>query len=62
MQARLLRVLQEREIEPLGGTRPVKVNVRVIAATNKDLAELVRQGKFREDLYYRIRVVHLTAR
>lgn len=59
MQARLLRVLQEREIEPLGATQPVKVNVRVIAATNKDLAELVRQGKFREDLYYRIRVVHL---
>jgi PAS domain S-box-containing protein len=59
MQARLLRVLQEREIEPLGGTAPVKVDVRVIAATNKDLAELVREGKFREDLYYRIRVIHL---
>ena len=59
MQVRLLRVLQERVIEPLGGTEPVKVDIRVVAATNKDLAELVRQGKFREDLFYRIRVIHL---
>jgi PAS domain S-box-containing protein len=59
MQARLLRVLQERSIEPLGAVEPVKVNVRVVAATNKDLVELVRQGSFREDLFYRIRVVHL---
>jgi PAS domain S-box-containing protein len=59
MQARLLRVLQERVIEPLGATEPLKVDIRVVAATNKDLAELVRQGKFREDLYYRIRIIHL---
>ncbi len=59
MQVRLLRVLQERCIEPLGATEPVKVNVRVLAATNRDLTQLVREGKFREDLFYRIRVVHL---
>ncbi len=59
MQVRLLRVLQERCIEPLGGTESVQVNVRVVAASNKDLQQLVREGKFREDLYYRIRVIHL---
>lgn len=59
MQARLLRVLQERSFEPLGALEPVRVDVRVVAATNKDLAELVRQAAFREDLYYRIRVIHL---
>ena len=59
MQARLLRVLQERVIEPLGSVEPVKVDVRVVAATNKDLAKLVRSGEFREDLFYRIRVIRL---
>lgn len=59
MQVRLLRVLQERTIEPLGATETVKLNVRVLAATNKDLAASVREGKFREDLFYRIRVIHL---
>ncbi len=59
MQVRLLRVLQERFVEPLGATEPLKVDVRVLAATNKNLAQLVREGKFREDLFYRIRVIHL---
>jgi PAS domain S-box-containing protein len=59
MQIRLLRVLQERVVEPLGSVRPTPVDVRVIAASNRDLNKLVRKGKFRDDLYYRIRVVHL---
>lgn len=59
MQVRLLRVLQERVVEPLGGVKPVPVDVRVIAATNKNLAEEVRAGRFRDDLYYRIRVVRM---
>ena len=57
MQVRLLRVLQERIVEPLGSVDPVKVDVRVIAATNRNLDELVRQGIFREDLFYRIKVL-----
>ena len=57
MQVKLLHVLQERRILRVGGTRPVDLNIRIIAATNKDLKELVRQGKFREDLYYRLNVV-----
>lgn len=59
MQVRLLRVLQERSIEPLGSIQSVKVDVRVVVATNRDLLKLVRAGRFREDLFYRIRVVHL---
>jgi PAS domain S-box-containing protein len=59
MQTRLLRVLQERVFEPLGSVEPVPVDVRIVAATHRDLDELVRAGKFRDDLYYRINVVRL---
>jgi PAS domain S-box-containing protein len=59
MQAKLLRVLQEKEIERLGDNQPTKVNVRVIAATNRNLEEMVREGLFRQDLFYRLNVVVL---
>ncbi len=59
LQVRLLRVLEERSYEPLGSSKTVKADVRIVAATNKDLAELVEEGSFRKDLYYRINVVKL---
>ena len=60
MQVKLLRVLQEKTYEPLGATQSIEHNVRIIAATNKNLEELVRQGRFREDLFYRINVFKIT--
>ena len=58
-QTKLLRVIQEREFMPLGSTETIKVDVRIVAATNAELKKLVEEGKFREDLYYRLNVINL---
>jgi DNA-binding NtrC family response regulator len=58
-QIKLLRVIQEKEFTPLGATDPIKVDVRIVAATNADLLQLVRENKFREDLYYRLNVINI---
>jgi len=60
IQVKLLRILQEKEFERVGGTETLKMNARIIAATNQDLAALIKSGKFREDLYYRLNVVPIT--
>jgi len=60
MQAKLLRVIQEREFDRVGGTRPISIDIRLIAATNKNLADAAKSGSFRPDLYYRLNVVSLT--
>jgi transcriptional regulator with GAF, ATPase, and Fis domain len=60
LQAKLLRVLQDREFHRVGGSRLVSINIRVIAATNKDLKQAVKTGDFREDLFFRLNVISLT--
>ncbi len=57
LQAKLLRVIQERELEKLGATHPTKINIRLVAATNRDLIKMIKKGEFREDLFYRLNVV-----
>lgn len=59
IQAKLLRAIQEKEIRPVGGTSSIKVNLRLIAATNTDIAKLVKEGSFREDLFYRLNVIEI---
>lgn len=59
LQAKLLRVLQESEVQRLGGTYPIPINVRIIATTNRDILKMVERGEFREDLYYRLNVIPL---
>lgn len=59
LQSRLLRVIQEREVMRLGGDSVIKINTRIIAATNKNLKKLIKNGKFRKDLYYRLNVLPL---
>src|SRR5205823_7833194 len=60
LQAKLLRVLQEREFDRVGGTKPIKVDIRLIAATNRNLEEALKSGLFRQDLFYRLNVVSVT--
>ena len=60
LQAKLLRILQEREFERIGGHQTIQVDIRIVAATNRNLQEMVKEGTFREDLFYRLNVIHLT--
>jgi two-component system NtrC family response regulator len=57
LQAKLLRVLQEKEMFRLGGTKPIKLDVRIVSATNKNLKDFIKEGKFREDLFYRLNTI-----
>ncbi len=61
LQSKLLRVLQEKKVTKIGGLEPTDVDVRILAATNKKLLDLVKQGRFREDLYYRLKVIPITS-
>ncbi len=60
LQAKLLRVIQEKEVEPVGSNKPIKIDVRIIAATNRNLKSMIKESKFREDLYYRLNVIEIT--
>lgn len=60
VQVKLLRVLQEKQVQRVGGNKPIDVNIRVVTATNKDLAQMIKDGTFREDLYYRLNVIPVT--
>ena len=60
LQAKLLQAIQDKEFIPVGGNKKRKVNIRIIAATNRDLSKLVESGEFREDLYYRLHVIDIT--
>jgi two-component system nitrogen regulation response regulator GlnG len=60
LQAKLLRVIQEKEVEPVGSNKSIKIDVRIIAATNKNLKSMIKESKFREDLYYRLNVIEIT--
>lgn len=59
LQAKLLRVLQERKLERVGGTKQIPLDIRIISATNQDLVQMIREGKFREDLYYRLNIFEI---
>lgn len=59
MQVKLLRVIQEKEVERIGGTKTISLDVRIVAATNQNLEELIKEGKFRQDLYYRLNVIEI---
>ena len=60
LQAKLLRVIQEKEVEPVGSNKSIKIDVRIIAATNRNLKSMIKESKFREDLYYRLNVIEIT--
>jgi transcriptional regulator with PAS, ATPase and Fis domain len=62
LQAKLLRAIESREIQPVGASHPVQVDIRIISATNQNLEQYIAEGKFREDLYYRLNVIPLRCR
>jgi transcriptional regulator with PAS, ATPase and Fis domain len=60
LQVKLLRVIQEKQVQRIGGSKPRNLDIRIISATNRDLRELIKEGKFREDLYYRLQVIEIS--